>query len=67
MCGEKFLLDRFSLSVLGSPPHVRGKAMGIPRGALMQGITPACAGKSTGGFDANKCPQDHPRMCGEKL
>ena len=30
------------------------------------GITPAYAGKSIGGSDANKCPRDHPRVCGEK-
>ena len=30
------------------------------------GITPACAGKSTGGHHTDAVYRDHPRVCGEK-
>ena len=66
MCGEKPLQLVFSFSLLGSPPHVRGKDCfdGLPKKST--GITPACAGKRQGQSVPNGSYKDHPRMCGEK-
>ena len=66
VCGEKPLfLDKLPHDE-GSPPRVRGKAkIKRPEGEKMR-ITPACAGKSDGGCNANVVARDHPRVCGEK-
>ena len=67
MCGEKNAAALLPLPVLGSPPHVRGKAISSNSRTENAGITPACAGKRT----RRRCCRfrfwDHPRMCGEKL
>ncbi len=66
MCGEKFDLLMLLVGVLGSPPHVRGKAGSKGKVVTRPGITPACAGRS---FRSSSCwdtSGDHPRMCGEK-
>ena len=66
VCGEKSVPLRCSISAVGSPPRVRGKAGQSQHPAEQSGITPACAGKRPcmmGAF----CPlKDHPRVCGEK-
>ena len=54
------------VSDVGSPPRMRGKARTLRTGRRSRGITPAYAGKSTGGTHAHKCARDHPRVCGEK-
>ena len=46
MCGEKFMLPGLPMSMLGSPPHVRGKEEAAGTRVAAAGITPACAGKS---------------------
>ena len=46
VCGEKRIGSAFMLSLLGSPPRVRGKACASSWRACAAGITPACAGKS---------------------
>ena len=66
MCGEKPLLGLPCLAIRGSPPHVRGKVSFGIAGQIQHGITPACAGKSSGAPDRLTLTQDHPRMCGEK-
>ena len=38
----------------GSPPHGRGKGCFVALGLAADGITPAWAGKSTGGTDAGE-------------
>ena len=53
--------------LLGSPPRMRGKAIGVDVIGAMSRITPACAGKR-----GRCCPDrlrcwDHPRLCGEKI
>ena len=66
MCGEKFRDENLEAPLMGSPPHVRGKA---GRGGGLRhrcGITPACAGKRRRGPRGSTGPRDHPRMCGEK-
>ena len=67
MCGEKLQYFRLMLLLLGSPPHVRGKAAHDQIRVLVLGITPACAGKRTWPTWMPPAARDHPRMCGEKL
>ena len=50
----------------GSPPRVRGKDHGGQKMKKIQGITPACAGKSGSPDLCDQRQQDHPRVCGEK-
>ena len=66
MCGEKGGLKIRSETRRGSPPHVRGKDGTCPALTVVEGITPACAGKSTSRTSWVTTPSDHPRMCGEK-
>ena len=65
-CGEKFNPFSPPLSEWGSPPHVRGKDKLAIFEGIVNGITPAYAGKRQ---HQGPCPQagrDHPRVCGEK-
>ena len=66
MCGEKGFAERLMAFVLGSPPHVRGKAVLSSHWFDAMGITPACAGKSPRLVKSHISDMDHPRMCGEK-
>ena len=45
---------------------MRGKVDGDSRGVVLNGITPACAGKRRGRGRERERRQDHPRACGEK-
>ena len=67
VCGEKSGPFRCCFLALGSPPRMRGKAMGSHNTQLPGRITPAYAGKS--GPCGCQCSGhgDHPRVCGEKL
>ena len=66
VCGEK--TDKLSKLFIcqGSPPRVRGKAFACPQPRLVDGITPACAGKSCCSSRQPERKRDHPRVCGEK-
>ena len=67
MCGEKFSFLLDILTMLGSPPRVRGKVVcHFPSFTIIR-ITPACAGKSARRNFFREFDQDHPRVCGEKL
>ena len=66
MCGEKLISSLVRLLVLGSPPHVRGKANETEEKREKMRITPACAGKSRRMRHPKSVCRDHPRMCGEK-
>ena len=66
-CGEKDLFIDLVADDGGSPPHVRGKACGVPLLCQHLGITPACAGKSCRPCHTRWCGLDHPRVCGEKF
>ena len=66
VCGEKLMPAMSALLVVGSPPRVRGKGWGGIDGIRLEGITPACAGKSTAGQYQAVNRWDHPRVCGEK-
>ena len=66
MGGEKFIVHVKPFFAVGSPPRGRGKAGSARCASGGDRITPAWAGKSTGGTDAGKQTQDHPRVGGEK-
>ena len=67
MCGEKSFFYGQKPGCLGSPPHVRGKALFVAEVLSAAGITPACAGKSCHRRRSSLADWDHPRMCGEKF
>ena len=66
VCGEKPFSQLDSTVPPGSPPRVRGKVCHQLLGSLIDGITPAYAGKRP--VCGILCVQreDHPRVCGEK-
>ena len=66
VCGEKFTCFAHHSTLPGSPPRVRGKVLAAGLNDLVDGITPACAGKSEAKEFACKDGRDHPRVCGEK-
>ena len=66
MCGEKYAGYFVGKAGEGSPPHVRGKGFSGFPALLLDGITPACAGKSCFWLLPGPLDRDHPRMCGEK-
>ena len=66
VCGEKPYGYYQKDGHEGSPPRVRGKATHGGIGAILRGITPACAGKSTLTQAMPAGGRDHPRVCGEK-
>ena len=66
MCGEKLVEQIGDKVIVGSPPHVRGKACERFFNVLLLRITPACAGKRRVRRLTAAGYEDHPRMCGEK-
>ena len=66
VCGEKSGRRGLRVRQWGSPPRVRGKGPDLRPRDSQRGITPACAGKSTGGTSSFSDFGDHPRVCGEK-
>ena len=66
ICGEKRFEARVGEQDSGSPPHMRGKE--LCKWAMQNDIriTPAYAGKSSGGAFPRMQAEDHPRICGEK-
>ena len=64
--GEKWIWYPGPSEILGSPPHTRGKVQTARGLKSKRGITPAYAGKRVSTATASSCPQDHPRICGEK-
>ena len=67
VCGEKRVQRGDVDQCSGSPPRVRGKVSAPARAAVVDGITPACAGKRQVDVAQMGIRQDHPRVCGEKL
>ena len=67
MCGEKNIWVADVTTSIGSPPHVRGKAIAQTSSCRRTGITPAYAGKSFVSFFHCTTFWDHPRVCGEKV
>ena len=66
-CGENSSGKRFSNSITGSPPQVRGKPSVTTAQGLKHGITPAGAGKTAKPSFRHAKNGDHPRRCGENL
>ena len=66
LCGEKATMRRFSCTLSGSPPPMRGKVLLYVVLQIWDRITPAYAGKSCSSSEACKPVKDHPRLCGEK-
>ena len=67
MGGEKYNWNDSNRGPSGSPPHGRGKAVLTAARILLQGITPAWAGKRQASRRSSMASRDHPRMGGEKV
>ena len=66
LCGEKTARPEYFQKYKGSPPPMRGKEQYAMHWKMLDRITPAYAGKSVHNNHLQMCPQDHPRLCGEK-
>ena len=66
VCGEKKSFQTHGVFLPGSPPRMRGKANAVNHRVIVDGITPAYAGKSHVFVSEKLVPEDHPRVCGEK-
>ncbi len=64
--GEKLVQQLHGLHGQGSPPRGRGKGLLLWPFPLLQGITPAWAGKSLSSSSTVCMDKDHPRVGGEK-
>ena len=65
VCGKNTYSKINSLTSLGSPPRVREKQHNQTTPELLDGITPACAGKTSTLNSALIVRWDHPRVCGK--
>ena len=66
VCGEKIRPRATASANHGSPPRMRGKALGDSLAGVRGGITPAYAGKRRNEGVILWIIRDHPRVCGEK-
>ena len=67
VCGKnRYVCVHYSKSI-GSPPRVREKLQGKKTLNVMNGITPACAGKTVIQMFQKLPLQDHPRVCGKNF
>ena len=64
--GEQSTLCTKQAVTLGSPPLARGTVHGVLLFFFYFGITPACAGNSTGSAGEWNKAKDHPRLRGEQ-
>ena len=64
--GEQQYAQAGSLSIRGSPPRARGAASWASTARCSCGITPACAGSSSGYMACPAGDEDHPRVRGEQ-
>ena len=67
ICGEKTSPSITPPKILGSPPRMRGKGRAARLHHLIDGITPAYAGKRLWCRGHGAPGQDYPRICGEKM
>jgi len=65
MRGEDPVRSGSHLAGPGSPPHARGRRNVVHRSGHPEGITPACAGKTSYARSYAASGMDHPRMRGE--
>ena len=66
-CGEQANAEKQQVTVLGSPPPMRGTAMGDMPSTSPSRITPAHAGNSVTDPNDYIVRRDHPRPCGEQV
>ena len=64
--GEEGSDARLAVPMRGSPPRARGRVPSGLRHSVLQGITPACAGKRTTLYWGFGRAWDHPRVRGEE-
>ena len=64
-CGENCWIERNHVYEDGSPPRMRGKRFCVSASRLLDGITPADAGKTRSKRTQHRGSRDHPRGCGE--
>ena len=67
VCGKNLWVSTQPRSLLGSPPRVREKLLKQITLQALDGITPACAGKTEVQMSYHVSYQDHPRVCGKNL
>ena len=67
VCGENLPCEPEFLFDEGSPPRVRGKRGRTATVTPVDGITPACAGKTLCYTRKEPSAGDHPRVCGENF
>ena len=67
VCGENRGVHRFKTLVDGSSPRVRGKRNECTGHPVVQGLIPACAGKTGRGSRRVVSGRAHPRVCGENV
>ena len=67
MCGENCAQAGACVHRDGSSPRVRGKLGAAFDADRVQGLIPACAGKTGWALGRNPKPRAHPRVCGENL
>ena len=65
VCGENVVFSFLGSPPTGSSPRVRGKLVGIVKGAINGRLIPACAGKTRSRFHRIRRCRAHPRVCGE--
>ena len=65
VCGENGFTSAAAAASVGSSPRVRGKRLPGCRCALVVGLIPACAGKTSAPGPRPPRSPAHPRVCGE--
>ena len=65
VCGKNRMEPKMLLEKKGSPPRVREKLNKASSGNCSNGITPACAGKTSKTILQQQAKWDHPRVCGK--
>ena len=65
VCGENAVGVAREKRASGSSPRVRGKRVQVIHHTLVEGLIPACAGKTSTSAAALVCSAAHPRVCGE--
>ena len=65
VCGENGLDVGLLGSALGSPPRMRGELTPAIILGVLEGITPAYAGRTCTSSRPSPASRDHPRVCGE--
>ncbi len=67
MCGENYPVGTFAKDMIGSPPRVWGKLIGVVNSFIVHRITPTCVGKTGLNSYLLQTSSDHPHVCGENI